>query len=168
MSIDQVGLKLLRVAPLISSAAGVMCAWGQQFAVYSFIDKTVPQEPAGATLPYWFPVLFYQLTWAVGIIHPLGALLGILNSTGAAGATLDSQTRYLYFIGGLFAAGHLVYGKTAMRIIGTIWNDRLPGTQNLRAVSPWLRLNRRRIYTTNIPAFIFFLIALLSAIRFKE
>ena len=168
MSIDQIGLKLLRVAPLISSTAGVMCAWGQQFAVYSFIDKTVPQEPAGATLPYWFPVLFSQLTWAVGIIHPLGALLGLWNSIGASSESLDPQTRYFYFLGGLFAAGHLFYGKAAMAIINTIWNDRLPGTQNLRALSPWLRLNRQRVYTANIPAFIFFLLALLSAVGPKE
>ncbi|KAH6648732.1 hypothetical protein BKA67DRAFT_661687 [Truncatella angustata] len=168
MSIDQVALQLLRIAPLVSSTAGIMCAWGQHFAVYSFIDKTVPQEPAGATLPYWFPVLFYQLTWAVGIIHPLGGLLGVLNSFGPASDTLNSQARYLYFIGGLFAAGHLVYGKAAMRIISTIWNDRLPGAKNLRALSPWLRLNWWRIHTNNIPAFLFFLAALLSAVRLKE
>ena len=168
MSSSDVALKLLRIAPLISSTAGVMCAWDQQFAFYSFIDKAVPPKAAGETLPHWFPVIFRQLIWVVSIIHPLGGLLGIANSVGAAGAALDAQSRYLYLAGGLFAAGHLVYGKTAMRIIGTIWNSDLSGTKNLGALTPWLRLNWWRIHTNNYPAVFLFLAALVSAMELKS
>lgn len=168
MSNSDLYLKLLRVAPLISSTAGLMCAWDQQFAFYSFTDKAVPQGPAGSTLPHWFPVIFRQLIWVVSIIHPLGGILGVLNSVGAAGTALDPQTRYLYLAGGLFAAGHLVYGKTAMRIIGTIWDANLPGSKNLGALPPWLRLNWWRIHTNNVPAVFFFLAALVSAVELKS
>ncbi|KAI2643457.1 hypothetical protein GGS21DRAFT_485977 [Xylaria nigripes] len=167
MSAADVGLKLLRIAPLITSTAGVMCAWDQQFAFGSFIDKAVPQQAAGATLPHWFPVIFSKLIWVVSIIHPLGGVLGIANSVGAAGATLEPTARYLYLAGGLFAAGHLVYGKTAMRIIGTIWNSGLTGTKNMGALNPWLRLNWWRIHTNNYPAAILFLAALMSSIEIK-
>ncbi|KAE8149916.1 hypothetical protein BDV25DRAFT_120084 [Aspergillus avenaceus] len=159
------GLKLLRVAPLLTSTAGLMCAWDQQFAFSSWIDKGVPQEPAGAALPHWFPAIFRQLIWVVSILHPLGGVLGLLNGVGSAGASLDDHTRNLYFAGGLFAVGHLVYGKFAMRIIGTIWDSALPGKMNLGALPPWLRLNWWRIHTNNVPAVIFFLAALVNAIE---
>lgn len=158
------GLKLLRVAPLISSTAGLMCAWDQQFAFSSFIDPGVPQEAAGATLPHWFPAIFRKLIWVVSIIHPLGGVLGLANGLGSAGAALDKQTRALYLLGGFFAAAHLVYGKTAMRIIGTIWDGSVSGNKNLGALYPWLRLNWWRIMTNNFPAVVCFLAALVGAI----
>jgi len=163
-----VGLKLLRVAPLMTSTAGYMCAWDQQFAFSSFIHPSVPQNAAGVTLPHWFAVIFGKLIWVVSILHPLGGVLGVLNSIGPAGAVLDSQTRHLYLAGGFFAAAHLIYGKTAMRIIGTIWNQSVPGTMNLQALPPWLRLNWWRIHTNNLPAVVLFLSALISAIEIRE
>ncbi|THC88597.1 hypothetical protein EYZ11_011962 [Aspergillus tanneri] len=121
-----IGLKLPRVAPLVSSTAGLI------------------------------------------IIHLLGGVLGLLNGIGPAGAALDDQTRWCYLAGGLFAAGHLVYGKTAMQIIGTIWDASLPGKKNLGALHPWLRLNWWRIMTANIPALLFFLTALIRAIMVRQ
>lgn len=106
------------------------------------------------------------MIWVVSILHPLGGLLGFFNGIGASAAA-DAQTRYLYLAGGFFAAGHLVYGKTAMRIIGTVWNEHLPGTKKLSALKPWLRLNWWRIHTNNVPAVAFFLAALVSAVDIR-
>lgn len=161
-------LKFLRIAPLITSTAGLMCAWDQQWTFAPFVHPSVPQGPAGQVLPHWFPVVFSKLIWVVSIVHPLGGLLGLLNGLGSPGAALDSQTRKLYLAGGFFAAMHAVYGKTAMRMIGVIWDTKVSGEKNLAEMPPWLRMNWWRIMTMNVPAVFLFLAAVLRAIEVQK
>ena len=160
-------LKILRTMPLVTSTAGLMCACDQQWTFEPFVHPSVPQGPAGAVLPHWFPVVFSRLIWVVSIVHPLGGLLGILNGFGDAGAALDNQTRMLYFAGGFFAGMHAVFGKTAMRMIGTIWDAKVSGEKNLAMMKPWLNMNWWRIATCNIPAVLLFLMAVLRAIEVR-
>lgn len=160
-----IGLKLLRVAPLVSSTAGLMCAWDQQFAFRSFTDPEMPDDVAGAAMPRWLSAFFRPLIWVVSILHPLGGLLGILNACGGAGDVLDAGTRWLYLAGGSFALGHLAYGKTAMGMVNTMRDKSLSRKATLRALDCWLGLNLWRIMTNNVPAWGFFLAALLRSIE---
>ena len=101
----------------------------------------------------------------MSIVHPLGGLLGLLNGFGSPGAAIDGRTRMLYIAGGVFAAMHAVYGKTAMRMIGVIWNKNMSGDKNLAMMGPWLRMNWWRIVTMNVPAVFLFLAAVLRTIE---
>lgn len=158
------GLNLVRLAPLVISTASVMCQIDQTAAIRPFAQPTLAKS-GGAVLPYWFPIFFARTIRVVALSYPLAFGTALLN-TWKYGVTLEDTTKYFYWVGMAFSAGHFLYAPRAMKIIGRINDTENPGPKNIQAVHEWLSMNFIRLLTVDMPGFIMYLCAVLSAARF--
>lgn len=158
------GLNLVRLAPLIISTASVMCQIDQTAAIRPFAQPTLAKS-GGVVLPYWFPIFLTRTIPVVVLSYPLAFGTALLN-TWKYGATLDNTTKYFYWAGMVFSAGHFLYGPSAVKIIVRINGTKNPGPRNTLAVHEWLAMNFIRLLTIDVPGFLMYLCAVLSAARF--
>lgn len=158
------GLNLLRLAPLVLSTASLMCGVDQANALRPF-SKPPLAKTGGSVLPHWFSGFFDTTIYAVGLSYPLAFATALLNAGKYVG-DLDDTTRYLYWAGAAFSAGHFLYGPGAMQIIARMCDKENPGVKNTQTTHEWLDMNFTRIITVDGPAWIMYFAAVLSAASF--
>lgn len=161
---QNLGLNLLRLAPLVISTASVMCGVDQTTAIRPFAQPSLAKT-GGPVLPHWFPGFFNRTIAVVGISYPLAFGTALLN-TWKYGATLEPTTKYFYWAGMVFSAGHFLYGPGAMQIIARICEKQDPGPKNTQATHEWLAMNFVRMLTVDGPGWVMYFCAVLSAVRF--
>lgn len=158
------GLNLLRLAPLVLSTASVMCGIDQANAVRPFSQPALAKT-GGPVLTHWFSGFFTTTIYAVGLSYPLALGTALLN-TFKYGANLDPTTKYLYWAGAAFSAGHFLYGPGAMKIIARMCEKENAGPKNTRTTHEWLAMNFTRMLTVDGPGWIMYFAAVLSAASF--
>ncbi|KAF8846580.1 hypothetical protein BDZ45DRAFT_682441 [Acephala macrosclerotiorum] len=159
-------LKLLRLAPLVISSAYFMCGIDQATAINPF-SKPDLAVLGGPVLPNWFPKFFDRTILVVGLGYPLAFATALTNTLEIGGGAQLSQTsRYLYYAGMAFSAGHFLYGPYAMSIIARINEKANPGKKNSEATKDWLRMNAIRLATVDGPGWAMYFAAVLSAVKF--
>ena len=176
------GLKLLRLAPLVISSASLMCGIDQTTALEPFTRPELAKKYSGLVLPRWFPGFFNRTILVVTIAYPLAITTAYLNtvisqqsgvgaliargiSTVIDGGPLNATARSFYYVGMCFSAGHFLYGPYAMRIIARICNDEKPGDDNVVAAEEWLRMNTTRLVTVDFWGWLMYLCAVASAVN---
>lgn len=181
------GLKLLRLAPLIISSASLMCGIDQTTAIKPFTHPKLAKKDSGLVLPRWFPGFFDRIILVITIAYPLAISTAYLNtivgrqtgsqsrvgalilgriSTIIDGRSLNATARSFYYAGMCFSAGHFLYGPYAMRIIARICDNEKPGDNNMAAAGEWLKMNTTRLVTVDFWGWFMYLCAVVSAVNF--
>lgn len=180
------GLKLLRLAPLVISSATLMCAIDQSTALNPF---TKPHPPLAnkkdttssglVVLPRWFRKFVDRIVLVIVIAYPLAISTAFLNTLVGSGSRswilrivgggdrpLDARARGFYYAGMLFSAGHFLYGPYAMRLIKRVCDEENVGDGNVVAAREWVGMNRARIATVDFWGWVMYLCAVVSAVEF--
>ncbi|KAM0800326.1 hypothetical protein BDR22DRAFT_932827 [Usnea florida] len=166
-----VGLKLLRLAPLVISSASLMCGIDQTTALKPFTRPELAKKRSGQVLPHWFPPFANRIILVIAIGYPLAISTAYLNTitgreAGALSQAVDTTARSFYYAGMCFSAGHFLYGPYAMRIINRICDDKKPGDNNTTAAREWLRMNATRMITADFWAWFMYLCAVVCCAKF--
>ena len=160
------GLKLLRLAPLVVSSASLMCGIDQTTALKPFTQPKLAKKDSGLVLPYWFPGFFDRTILVIAIAYPLAISTAYLNTIVGRQTPLDATARSFYYAGMCFSAGHFLYGPYAMRLIARICDSEKPGDKNVVAAEEWLRMNTTRLVTVDFWGWFMYLCAVASAVKF--
>ena len=182
-----VGLKLLRLAPLVISSASLMCGIDQTTALKPFTRPELAKKSSGQILPHWFPPFANRIILVIAIGYPLAISTAYLNTitgreagssslSGASvprgaltfidGTAVNATARSFYYAGMCFSAGHFLYGPYAMRIINRICDDKKPGDSNTTAAREWLRMNATRMVTVDFWSWFMYLCAVVCCANF--
>ena len=181
------GLKLLRLTPLVISTASLMCGIDQTTAIQPFTRPELAQKRSGQVLPHWFPPFFQRTILVIAIAYPLAISTAYLNTIVGRqagplsrpeasisqgifkfidGRPVSATARSFYYAGMCFSAGHFLYGPYAMRIIGRICDNKKPGDNNTTAAEEWLVMNATRLVTVDIWGWFMYLCAVVSCAKF--
>jgi hypothetical protein len=150
-------LVALRLAPLISSTCSLWFAWDQHLFLSIFVSPS-NRSFSNQFLPTYFRTFFRSgLTWVL-------VLLGLTLSTAGLNIATDGvslrarQSLQWYAAGAAFATGHVAFAPFVAPKVRAISEDHSEG-QPTRDLEVWLRLNRIRMFTVDIAAWVCFGVA---------
>ncbi|RMZ76369.1 hypothetical protein DV738_g4978, partial [Chaetothyriales sp. CBS 135597] len=155
-------VKLLRVAPLLTTTSLLVYAWDEHFYLSGFLHNEHKAE-VEKILPSFFRRFFEQ---GIYVILGLNALtvsttIGNLLTESAALDRLGSSKWYWAGLG--FTACHFVFVPLVAYPIRDIVEDRSKG-KSTKDLKRWLDVHRIRVLVADLPACLSFLGALLSTI----
>ncbi|XP_014554308.1 hypothetical protein COCVIDRAFT_105283 [Bipolaris victoriae FI3] len=168
ITLERLGLSLLRLAPLAISSGSLMCAWDQQNAFRSFLAPQILAKPghlSAHVVVDWFAEFAKPTKWVIMLSYPLALIIAFINAFSAAGAGLHPQTKTFYAAGGVLSILHFYFGGYSM-----MWNARISsklniGKANEDALRGWLGNNYTRMLCVNVPAWVMFLCATATFIK---
>ena len=169
IDVHNLGMAVLRLGPLMISSASLMCAWDQQNAFSSFLEPELLRKPGNIcahVVVDWFAEFAKPTKWVIILSYPFALIFAFINAYGAPGAGLHPQTKAFYTAGGILSILHFYFGTWSM-----MWNARISskehiGEKNYDALRGWLRNNASRMCWVNIPAWLMFVCATATFIRF--
>ncbi|KAF8216542.1 hypothetical protein K438DRAFT_1797406 [Mycena galopus ATCC 62051] len=156
------GLKLLRLSPIISSTTSLVWAYDE----YTFLGAwTNPQyrTQADALLPSWFKTWAPNGTLVLFSSFPMSLITGIANAYTHSASLQATGALPFYWLGVFFALAHFFYGRVALRLLKAI-REGEPEGKTTKSMGDWLRMHSARTFTTDLPAFISFTIAAVLAL----
>ncbi|KAJ9272524.1 hypothetical protein DTO271D3_7122 [Paecilomyces variotii] len=150
-------LKLLRVAPLVSSTAAVWFAVDQDLFLSNF-QQPLHEDKANAILPTYWKILLPRALWILGTLHTVTVGTSVAN-IALQGEKLRSlnATRW-YWSGVLFSLAHFTFVPLVMYKIKDIVEDNTKG-YSTKILAKWLRVHRIRSVLVDFVAFASFLVA---------
>ncbi|KAI0452048.1 hypothetical protein F5B21DRAFT_484946 [Xylaria acuta] len=151
-------IRLLRLLPAISSSMTLMFALDEHLIFGTWVHPSIRRQ-ANANLPAWWTKGGLRWRWVLIIFYPINYILGILNlllSQDQLGSTK------WYILGLLFSFAHMLFVRKALGLIADIEND-VPKGNVTHSMGAWLRMNWIRALTTDLPAWLCFVIAALKA-----
>ena len=164
----RLGLKLLRLTPLVISSASLMCGIDQITAIKPFTQPILAKD-GSSVLPHWFLGFFQRTITVIAIAYPLATATALTNTLSygfGQAADLTPNAKYFYWAGAAFSAGHFLYGPWAARLIARICIKENPGRKNTDAAREWLRMNAIRMWTVDGPGWAMYFCTVLSAVTF--
>ncbi|KAJ6581544.1 hypothetical protein B0H19DRAFT_511635 [Mycena capillaripes] len=154
------GLKLLRLSPVISSTASLIWAYDEYSFLSSWMNPSYRTQ-ADALLPPWFKTWAPKGTRVLFTSFPMSLIAGIAN-TFTHRASLQTAGVF-YWLGVFFTAAHFFYGPKALTLLKSI-RDAQPAGRTTESMGEWLRMHRTRTVTTDLLAFICFTVAAVVAL----
>lgn len=115
---------------------------------------------ANTTLPTWWTRGGLRWRWVLIIFYPINYTLGILNLL-VPGAQPGSESWYLWGLS--LSLAHMLFVPMALRRIAAIENN-VPKGKVVLSMESWLRMNWVRALTTDLPAWLCFIVAALKAL----
>ncbi|GAD99428.1 integral membrane protein, putative [Paecilomyces variotii No. 5] len=150
-------LKLLRVAPLVSSTAALWFAVDQEVFLSNF-QQSVHGDKANAILPTYWKILLPKALWILGALHTVTVGTSIAN-IALQGEKLRSLGATRWYWGGVvFSVAHFTFAPLVMYKIKDIVEDNTKG-HSTRVLAKWLRVHRIRTVLVDFVAFTSFLMA---------
>ncbi|KAK2745273.1 hypothetical protein FQN57_003968 [Myotisia sp. PD_48] len=161
-------IRLLRLAPLITSTASAMYSTSELIMNSAFIQPTVRRE-ADTVLPHWFKTVFDR---AVKVVV---GLITITSSTAIANIYLSYRDNGLedgilslpfstkmYALGVTCALGHLTFIPWVSQPIQHLMENTSKRGATLE-MQDWLSVHRIRWAIMDVPASLAFMLAILTA-----
>lgn len=149
---------LLLVTPLVSSTCSLWFAWDQDFFLGILTRPPVDHDQADAILPAYITGFFGSGPWAVV------SLVGATFWSSLAAVWLERPllrgrgSTALYAGAAALAAGHLVYVPAVAWKLKSLMDDDTAaaeeGTDNVGMLRRWLGVNRTRMLTTDVGAWL--------------
>ncbi|KAF2741949.1 hypothetical protein M011DRAFT_472607 [Sporormia fimetaria CBS 119925] len=154
-------LRLFRLLPVISSLITLMFALDEHIFLGTWTHPEL-RERANADLPAWFQKWGRRGRWIILLGYPANYLLAIANLLIARNELYAAGASKWYALGLLFSIGHIaIYANGALKLLADIRND-IPKGNSTHSMSVWLRMNWIRALTTDLPAFVCFVVAALK------
>lgn len=164
MSTDEhIALRVLRLLPVITSTVSLMFAVDEHIFLGTWMHPTL-RDRTNAHLPAWFQRWGRRGRWPIILGYPTNYVLAILNLIVAREHLYTRGAAKWYGLGLLFSVGHIaVYGKGAIKLLADIKAD-IPKGNSSYSMGVWLRMNWQRALTTDLPAWLCFIVAALKAL----
>lgn len=152
-------IRLLSLSPALCSSMVLMFALDEHLIFGTWVKPPI-RTLANSTLPAWWTRGGRRWRWVLIVFYPVNYLLGILNLLVPADRP-DSTTWYRW--GLFFSVAHMFFVPMALRRIAAI-EDGFPKGNVVRSMEAWLRMNWVRALTTDLPAWLCFVVAALKAL----
>jgi hypothetical protein len=163
MSSIETFIRVLRLLPLLTSSWTLFFALDEHIFLGTWTRPSYTQT-ANVHLPASFTLWGRRGRWTILLGYPSNYLLAILNLLVARDELYAASAAKWYALGLLFSFGHIViYGKTAIGLLADIKADR-PKGNSTHSMDVWLRMNMIRALTTDLPAWVCFIVAVLKAL----
>ncbi|KAJ5241833.1 uncharacterized protein N7469_000160 [Penicillium citrinum] len=154
-------LRLLRLLPAISSTATLQFALDEHLIFGTWMGSFL-RPHVNITLPTWWTHGGRRWQWILIIGYPLNYLFGILNLVARYDQLQSTGSTTWYVLGLLFSVGHMLFVKMALGRIAAI--EKGVPKDNVRvSMGKWLQMNWVRALITDLPAWICWIMAAVSA-----
>lgn len=155
-------LKLLRIAPLLTTTSSLVYAWDEHWYLSGFLHSK-HQEETKKILPSYFRRFFEQGIFVIAGLNTLTISTAITNLLTDRPVLDRLQSSRWYWAGLGFTVCHFLFVPLIAYPIRDIMEDRSRGnsTNDLRR---WLDVHRVRVLVADLPAWMSFLGAVLSTI----
>ena len=158
-----IGLNLLRLAPVLTSTANLVYAHDENLFLSSWVQPNY-RDSANSLLPSWFSHFCPRALLVILIGFPASLVSAISNIYIENWALHGNGAKRWYWAGVAFTLAHFVYGRTALRLLDDIQEDR-PKGNSTASMEKWLRMHRMRTFTADVPAWICFLVGFLNTLE---
>jgi hypothetical protein len=175
MSTASIGLTLLRLAPLVFSTVNLQFALDEHLFLSSFLynppsppssDATLPYRSlANSLLPSWFTYWLARGKWVIMLSFPASMAAALLNVYLQTAASGYADIRW-YGLGAFFTGAHFLWAPWAVKMLNAIRADE-PRGESTASLRTWITVNRWRAIFADLPAWVFFVMAVLSAVEVK-
>lgn len=154
-------MRLLRVAPLISSTGSLVYATSELLNNSAFLQPAIRKE-SNAVLPKWYSFVFNRGVGIVLLFNITTTSTTIANLWLGHRGSAPSLSTKLYWAGLVTAFGHLVFVPWVARPVQNIVEDRSEegATSEMRK---WLGVHKIRMVIADVPAWLSFLGAVLTS-----
>lgn len=157
-------LKLLRVAPLLTTTSTLVYAWDEHWYLSGFLhSEHQHREETKKILPGYFRRFFEQGVFIIAGLNTLTISTAITNLLTDRPVLNHLRSSRWYWAGLGFTICHFLFVPLIAYPIRDIMEDRSKGnsTKDLRR---WIDIHRIRVLMADLPAWISFLGAVLSTI----
>jgi len=163
MSAVETSIRVLHLLPVLTSSATLMYAVDEHIFLGTWMHPGF-RDRANSHLPAWFDNWGRRGRWPIILGYPANYALGILNIVVARQYLDNTNAAKWYGLGLLFSVGHIaIFGRKAIGLLGDIKADRPKGNSTY-SMGVWLRMNWIRAVTTDLPAWLCFIVAALKAL----
>jgi hypothetical protein len=163
MPLIETSIRVLRLLPVLTSAITLQFALDEHIFLGTWTRPEF-RERANTHLPAWFYLWGRRGRWIILLGYPSNYTLAILNLLIARQELYAVSAAKWYALGLLFSFGHIaIYGKKAIGLLADIKADRPKGNSS-HSMSVWLTMNWIRALTTDLPAWLCFIVAALKAL----
>ncbi|KAL4954424.1 hypothetical protein BDW69DRAFT_163231 [Aspergillus filifer] len=165
-------LRLVRVAPLITTTASLMFAWDEHWFLSGFLSHKFNaeadpdyQEHSEALLPRYFRRFFEQGIFIIAGLNccTLTSSIANLVLSRRASTSQSAVTTRLYAAGLGFTVLHFLFVPLVAYPIRDIMEDRSKG-ETRKDLKKWIDIHRVRVLIADLPGWMSFLTAVLSSV----
>lgn len=163
MSVAASSIRLLRLLPVLSSTVTLMFAVDEHIFLGTWMHPSLLTR-SNANLPAWFTRWGRRGRWVILLGYPTNYILGISNLLISRPELKAAGSESWYWMGLLFSVGHIaIYGKRALGLLKDIRED-VPRGNSTHSMGVWLKMNWVRALTTDLPAWVCFIVAALKTL----
>ncbi|KAF2084691.1 hypothetical protein K490DRAFT_59333 [Saccharata proteae CBS 121410] len=108
---------IIRLAPLATSSAFVMCSMGQQLAIPSFSHPSVPREGREVIFPRWFQS-YTRIQYVSGSCFASSIILCAVNLATGPAKGVDQSVSKFWLAGMAFMLAHLYPFRWGLKLMG--------------------------------------------------
>jgi hypothetical protein len=156
-------LRLLRLFPVLSSTVTLMFAVDEHIFLGTWTRPSI-RDRANVHLPAWFQLWGRRGRWIILLGYPANYLSALFNLALARHELYAAGAANWYLLGLLFSLGHIaIYAKGALKLLADIRND-VPRGNSTHTMEAWLKMHWVRSLTTDLPAWICFIVAALKVL----
>lgn len=155
-------LRLLRLLPVISSTATLQFAVDEHLIFGTWMGPSLRQN-ANTTLPAWWTRGGLRWQWVLIFGYPLNYLFGVLNLVSRYDQLQATGSSRWYALGLMFSVGHMLFLKMALERIADI-EEGTPKNNVTVSMGRWLQMNWVRALVTDLPAWVCWTVAAVSAL----
>ncbi|KAL5343993.1 hypothetical protein BJX70DRAFT_352361 [Aspergillus crustosus] len=156
-------IKLLRIAPLITTTSSLVYAWDEHWYLSGFLLPEYKQE-SNAILPRYFRRFFEQGIWVIAGLNTLTISSSITNLLVDRPLLDRLQSSRWYWAGLGFTVCHFLFVPLVADPIRDIIEDRLKG-ESTKDLKKWIDIHKIRVLVTDLPGWLSFLAAALATFQ---
>jgi hypothetical protein len=152
-------MKLLRLAPLVTTTSSLMYAWDEHWFLSGFLRPEYKHH-SEEMLPRYFRRFFEQGIWIIASLNTLTLSSSVANLL-IDRPTLDRLGSSRWYWAGLgFTVCHFLFVPLIAYPIRDIMEDRSKG-QSTKDLKRWIDIHRIRVLVADLPGWMSFVMAVL-------
>ncbi|KAL6232481.1 hypothetical protein BDW75DRAFT_19527 [Aspergillus navahoensis] len=156
-------IKLLRMAPLVTTTASLMYAWDEHWFLSGFLRPEYKQH-SDAMLPRYFRRFFEQGIWIIASLNTVTLTSSITNLL-VDRPVLDRLGSSRWYWAGLgFTVCHFLFVPLIAYPIRDIMEDRSKGAST-KDLKRWIDIHRIRVLVADLPGWLSFFAAVLTTFQ---
>lgn len=163
MSLISSSVRLLRLLPVLSSTVTLMFAVDEHIFLGTWMHPAF-RDRANAHLPAWFYHWGRRGRWIIILGYQANYSLALLNILLYRGQLHAAGSEKWYWLGLMFSVGHIaIFARGALKLLAEIKGD-VPKGNSTYSMGVWLTMNWIRALTTDLPAWVCFIVAALKTL----
>lgn len=157
-------MRLLRVAPLVSSTGSLVFATSELLMNSAFLQSEIRQQ-SNKVLPKWYEKVFYRAVCIVIALNTVSTTSAVANIVVDHRTYVPTLSTRLYTVGLIAAIGHMAFVPFVATPIQQMVEDSSQEGATAE-MEKWLSFHRIRMAVADLPAWISFLGAFTSSTFF--